>query len=277
MSGCPLPIPILLVVSFLGFAGEFRYLASTRDYNITLNPDLIVETKIIDEKVDEVPEDVNTFSKSFPVLEQMSQADKMTRKDFRKLVNEYEKEAMKEREEVEVISNRKYSVDSMAKKRDLSYWDSIRPVKLTVRKSKAMKEMTVLPVSGSCKESEVDSVAKKARRGFKPLEIVTGGSYSFGKGRSAGFDPNLTKLSYNTVEGFKFGIVRFLQDSSKVPKWQIRSPRIGKSWTVRPEFRYGFSSEQAYGTLDIRRSVNKGRPGYTYGLDRWEIYFPVQR
>jgi hypothetical protein len=257
---------------FFGFAGEFRYLASTRDYQITLNPDLIVETKIIDEKIDEVPEDVTTFNKNLSSLEQMSQADKMTRKDFRKLVNEYEKEAKKEREQEEIISERMYTVDSMAKKRDLSYWDSIRPVKLTVAEIKGYERDDSLAVIEAAKVSEVDSVAKKARRGFKPLEIVTGGSYSFGKGRSAGFDPNLTKLSFNTVEGFKFGISGFYR-VVKSTKMADSVTMHRKVWTIRPEFRYGFSSQQPYGTLDIRRSVNKGRPGYTVGLTGGKYIF----
>ncbi len=257
---------------FFGFAGEFRYLASTRDYQIILNPDLIVETKIIDEKIDEVPEDVTTFNKNLSSLEQMSQADKMTRKDFRKLVNEYEKEAKKERKQEEIISERMYTVDSMAKKRDLSYWDSIRPVKLTVAEIKGYERDDSLAVIEAAKVSEVDSVAKKARRGFKPLEIVTGGSYSFGKGRSAGFDPNLTKLSYNTVEGFKFGLSGFYR-IEKSTKMADSVTMHRKVWTIRPEFRYGFSSQQPYGTLDIRRSVNKGRPGYTVGLTGGKYIF----
>lgn len=250
---------------FFGFAGEYRYLASTRDYLITLNPDLVVETKIIDEKVDEVPKDASAFNKSISALEQMGQADKMTRKDFRKLVNKYEKEALKEREEMEVVSERSYKIDSLAKKRDLSYWDSIRPIKLTDAEIKGYQRDDSLAVVEAAKVSEQDSIAQKAKRKFNPLEILTGGSYYFGKGKSAGFHANAGKMSFNTVEGFKIGLSGYyrIEKSTKMADSVTNHVR---SWNFRPEVRYGFASKQTYGTLDIRRSVTKGRSSQTLGL-----------
>src|SRR5690606_16463684 len=83
---------------FFGFAGEYLYLASTRDYSIQLNPDLVAETEILDEKVEEIPEDVKQFDKKSSALEQLAEEGQMTRKDFGKMINEYEKEALKARE-----------------------------------------------------------------------------------------------------------------------------------------------------------------------------------
>ncbi|MCH7398731.1 DUF5686 and carboxypeptidase regulatory-like domain-containing protein [Belliella sp. DSM 107340] len=250
---------------FFGFAGEYRYLASTRDYKVQLNPDLIVETTIIDEKIDDVPQERSTFDKNASALDQMAQADKMTRKDFRKLVNEYEKEAEKERENVEVISNRSYKVDSLAKKRDLSYWDSIRPVKLTEAEIKGYQRDDSVAVIEAAKISENDTIIKKARRKFNPGDIITGGTYNFGKGRSAGFKPNISKLSFNTVEGYKMGLAGFYR-IDKSTKMADSVTNHVKSWYFEPIARYGFSSQQFYGAIDIRHSVNKGRPGYTLGL-----------
>ncbi len=248
-----------------GFAGEYQYLASTRDYKVTLNPDLILETKIIDEKVDEVPKDIIKLDKNLSSLEQMAQADKMTRKDFRKLVNTYEKEALKEREDVEVVSERKYSIDSLATKRSLSYWDSIRPVKLTEAEIKGYRRDDSIAVVEAAKKSEVDSVAKKSRRKFQPMEILTGGRYYFGNGRSAGFHSNMNRLSFNTVEGFKFGLAGFyrIEKSTKMADSVTNHVR---SWNFRPEFRYGFSSQQPYSTLEIRRSITQGEKAHSFGL-----------
>ncbi len=250
---------------FFGFAGEYKYLASTRDYKITLNPDLLVETKIIDEKVDEVPKDANAFNKSISALEQMGQADKMTRKDFRKLVNEYEKEALKEREEIEVVSERSYKIDSLAKKRDLSYWDSIRPIKLTEAEIKGYQRDDSLAVVEAAKVSDQDSTVQKAKRNLKFLEILTGGTYYFGKGKSAGFHPNIAKMSFNTVEGYKIGLSGYyrIEKSTKMADSVTNHVR---SWNFRPEVRYGFASKQTYGTLDVRRSITKGQSSQTIGL-----------
>ncbi|PRY89014.1 DUF5686 and carboxypeptidase regulatory-like domain-containing protein [Mongoliibacter ruber] len=248
---------------FFGFAGEFKYLASTRDYDITLNPDLIVETTIIDEKIDEVPKDIK-LDKSLSTMEQMAQSDKLTRKDFRKMINEYEKEALKEREEEDVVSERTYKVDSLATKRSLSYWDSIRPVKLTDEEVRGYTRDDSLAVIEAAKESKVDSVARKARRKFQPLDIVTGGGYNFGKGRRLAFRNNLTKFSFNTVEGYKVGLGAYYRISSS-EKMADSVSQHTRSLTISPEFRYGFASKQAYGTLDIRRAITKEEMGLTFG------------
>lgn len=243
--------------SFFGFEGEYKYLASTRDYQIKLNPDLVAETTILDEKVEEIPQEAKIFDPKTPVVEQLTNEGKMRRKDFRKMINQYEKEALKEREDAEVISERKYSVDSLASKRSLAYWDSIRPVKLTEQEIKGYKRDDSLAVVEAAKISEVDSVAQKAKSKFNPTDILTGGSYHFGKGRSAGFHPNLAKISFNTVEGIKIGFSGFyrIQQQTKLPdSVTVRST----SWLLRPEFRYGFSSRQPYATLELRRGYSQG-------------------
>lgn len=250
---------------FFGFAGEYKYLASTRDYKVKLNPDLIVETEIIDEKIDKIPEGSSTFNKNISALDQIAQADNMKRKDFRKLINEYEKEAEKERENSEVITERNYKIDSLAKKRELSYWDSIRPVKLTDAELKGYQRDDSVAVVEAAKKSDYDSTIQKVKRKFKIQEILTGGRYFFGNGRSAGFNSNLTKISFNTVEGYKMGISGFYRVEKRT-KMSDSVTYFNRSWNIEPELRYGFSSEQLYGVVNLRRSVTKGRPGYTFGL-----------
>ncbi len=257
---------------FFGFAGEYLYLASTKEYKITLNPDLVAETKIIDEKIDEIPADISTFDKNLSSMEQLAQADKMTKKDFRKLVNEYEKEALKEREDTEVVSERNYKVDSMAKKRDLAYWDSIRPVRLTDAEERGYRRDDSLAMIEAAKASDVDSIAKKAQRKFNPLDVLTGGRYNFGKGRSAGFYSNINKMSFNTVEGYKVELAGFyrIQETIKLPD---SINRHTKSLNFRSDIRYGFASDQFYGMLDIRRAINKGSTAHTFGLNGGSYIF----
>src|SRR5690606_25225852 len=113
--------------------------ATTRDYKIALNPDLVAEVEILDEKVEEIPQEVKAFDQKAPILEQLAGQEQMSRKDFRKMINQYEKEALKERKDAEVISERRYTVDSLATKRSLAYWDSIRPVRLTEQEIKGYK------------------------------------------------------------------------------------------------------------------------------------------
>jgi hypothetical protein len=252
-----------------GFAGEFKYLASTREYEVTLNPDLIAVPDIIDETIQEVPQGSPKFDKSISALEQLASEDPKTRKEYRKLLNEYEKETLKNergQEKEAITSERYYSVDSLAKKRGLSYWDSIRPVPLTVKEIEGYRRDDSLATVEVAKMSEVDSVAKKARRGFKPLEVLTGGSYSLGKGASMGFKTNLTKISFNTVEGAKVGVGLFYRKYSEVKL--ADSVNINrKSFNIEPELRYGFASDRFYGKVDFRWSHTQPTSGQTWGLE----------
>ena len=251
---------------FFGFEGEFKYLASTREYEVTLNPDLAYVPEIIDEKVQEVPEETVDFNKSESALEQLAKEQPTTRKEYRKLINEYEKEALKERDEPEVISESYYSIDSLAKKRALSYWDSIRPVPLTEKEIEGYKRDDSLAVVEAAKVSEVDSVAKKARSKYRPLDFMNGSTYNFGKGVSFGFKQNWTKISFNTVEGFKLGMGLFYRKYQE-EKLADSVNRIRKSFNIEPELRYGFSSNQFYSKVDVRWSTTKPTSGTTFGLE----------
>ena len=251
---------------FFGFAGEFQYLASSRDYDLKLNPDLVFETEIVDEKITQIPEEINKISSNESPIEQLEEADQLSRKQYRKLIAAYEKEEAKIREDKDIISIRSHSIDSLATKRNSVYWDSIRPTPLTDKEVLGYIRDDSLALVDIAKNSEVDSIAQKAKRKFKAFYFLTGGRYNFGKGRSAGFYTNWTKMSFNTVEGFKVGFSGFYR-KEKVTKLADSVTNEVKSWNFRPEFRYGFASEKAYITLNFRRSVTKGREGHSWGID----------
>ncbi len=249
-----------------GFEGNFKYLASTRDYEVTLNPDLVQVPEIIDEKVQDVPEAVGKPDKTLSALEQLSQEKPTTRKQYRKLINEYEKESLRQREEPEVVTERSYSVDSLAKDRGLAYWDSIRPVPLTEKEIQGYRRDDSVAVIEAAKVSSVDSVARKARRKFQPLDFMNGGSYSLGKGKSVGFRQNWTKLSFNTVEGWKVGMGLFYRKYAET-KLADSVGTLRKSFNIEPELRYGFASNRFYGKVDFRWSTTFPLSATTYGFE----------
>lgn len=81
-----------------GFAGQFNYLVSTRDYDIKLNPDLAHKPELVDEKIQEAPSNLQRISKTKSSLEQLASEQPKTQKEYRKLLNQYEKEVFKERQ-----------------------------------------------------------------------------------------------------------------------------------------------------------------------------------
>ncbi|WP_243739706.1 DUF5686 and carboxypeptidase regulatory-like domain-containing protein [Algoriphagus boseongensis] len=258
-----------------GFEGEFNYLASTREYQIKLNQDLAQVPEIIDEKVQEIPKEALKVDKSLSALEQLATEEPKTRKEYRKLINQYEKEMLQEEQKEAkdpVVSERNYSVDSLAKKRDLAYWDSIRPVPLTLKEVEGYKRDDSLATIEAAKVSEVDSVAKKARRKYQPMDFLTGQNFSFGKGVTIGFDQNLTKFSFNTVEGWKLGLGMYYRKFSEV-KLADSVNTIRKSFNIRPEVRYGFSSKQFYGKVNLRWSHTQPTSGQTWGVEGGRYIF----
>jgi hypothetical protein len=258
-----------------GFAGQFNYLVSTRDYDIKLNPDLSHKPELVDEKIQAAPINTQKFSKSASSLEQLASEQPKTQKEYRKLLNQYEKEVIQQRQEDEkkgVVSERNYVVDTLARKRDLAYWDSIRPVPLSLNEIEGYKRDDSLAVIEAAKKSEIDSIAKKARTKFQPQDLFMGGSYSFGKGVSIGFPVNLTKFSFNTVEGYKLGLGFFYRKVEEI-KLADSVNRIRKVFRIEPELRYGFSSEQWYGKVAIRRSINKPSSGANWGVSGGRFAF----
>lgn len=262
---------------FFGFEGEFNYLASTRDYVVTLNPDLVLVPDILDEKVEKIPDHITKFDKKSSALEQLANDQPTTRKEYRKLLNEYEKESIKRQSQPEIVSDRSFEIDSLARKRNMSYWDSIRPVPLSELEAKGYVRDDSLAVLEAAKITEVDSIAKKVRKKFQPLDFMNGSTYNFGKGVSLGFRQNWTKVAFNTVEGWKVGMGLFYQ-KEQITKLADSINVRRKTFRIDPELRYGFASNQLYHKVKLSWSdrvdlghsifdIEGGRYIYQYNTD----------
>ena len=241
---------------FFGFGGEFQYLASTGEYALELNPDLKMETALLDEKVEELPADLDSFDKRESVTEQLAAAEQMSQKSFRKMIRTYEKQVEMERENNEVLRERKYAVDSLATKRELIFWDSIRPVALTPEEIRGYRRDDSLARVESAKAAVPDSTDTGVKEKFKVLDVFGGGDYFFGRGLSAGFYNNVGKLGFNAVEGFKFGLAGYMRYRKREKLADSVSFQT-KQLLIRPEARYGLSSKTFYGRLAVTGLIRK--------------------
>jgi hypothetical protein len=256
-----------------GFAGEYTYLASVRDYEVTLNPDLEVEPEIIDEKVQEVPQDVVKFDKRETSLRELEEGDKLTRKEFRKMVNEYEKESLRKREDADVVRETSRKVDSLATKRGESYWENIRPIQLTEEERHGYKRDDSLALVEEAKLAKKDTANKDAlNRKFDPMKLLLGGTHHFGGGWAAGSEGNIFNVGYNTVEGRKFALAGFLRHR-KVTYSADSANKKTADYLLRPEFRYGFSSQRPYLQADLRRQVQEQGKNHVMGLTGGRFIF----
>lgn len=231
-----------------GFAGNFRYLASLSDYKVELNEDLIPEVEVVDENIEDVPKDLPQVKEKAQVAEVLEAEDKMSRKQFRKMINQYEKEALKESKEPNVISDRSYTIDSLATKRDSAYWAEVRPIPLTPKEIKGyIRDDSVARVR-IAKVTGRDSANVIKKGGFKFFDLLIGGSYNLSPRTSFRLRPTIFNTYFNTVEGFNINL-------SGTLKYEFDSLR--RSFEATPVVRYGFSSEDLYGKLRMAYSSNR--------------------
>ncbi len=230
-----------------GFAGEFNFLASLSDYDVDLNEDLIADTEIIDEKVQEVPKDLPDIrvEDKEQVAEILESEDKMTRKQFRKMIDQYEKEAIKEQENPRVVTETTFKIDSLASKRDSSYWANIRPVPLTIKEVRGYERDDSIARVKQAKITGVDTTNSIKKGSFGLSDIIMGGTYNLSPRTSLNFKPILLHTFFNTVEGVNINAIATV-------KHEFDSLR--KALSFMPVVRYGFSSEDLYvfGRLSYR-------------------------
>jgi Family of unknown function (DUF5686)/CarboxypepD_reg-like domain len=130
-----------------GFEFTAEYLATLKDYKITMNPDLVVaEMKVIDEKIEkeEAKKIEKKFSKKDQQLqERMASGKEVTNKELRQMVREYEKQEQKETKEPEVLSESTFKVDSSAYKKDSTFWAEMRPAALSKQEERGRRHVKI--------------------------------------------------------------------------------------------------------------------------------------
>ncbi|MCU0358056.1 MAG: DUF5686 and carboxypeptidase regulatory-like domain-containing protein [Cyclobacteriaceae bacterium] len=232
---------------FFGFEFIYNYLATVSDYQIQLNPALEVPAmQVIDDKL--FKQEAREIEKRNPdknqaLQERLSTDKEITRKELRKMLNEYEKQETRNTEEPDVIANTSFKIDSGAYKKDSAYWAAIRPVPLTALEIKGYRKTDSLAIEERKKE-EGDTVkrAAKNKKGFQPWDLLVGDVYKVSK--HSNFEIRFPEVWFNTVEGFNliyrmnFGTV--LQDTNRT------------RMNIMPTLRYAFAREKLSGHLTFR-------------------------
>lgn len=215
----------------LGFAFEYKYLATVSDYEITLNPDLDVEFEVIDEKLEkELAKELESQARDNPkaasAQEKLANGEELTRKDLRRLIREYEKEERQEDPEPEVVAEREYKVDSMAFKRDSVYWTKIRPVPLTDYEVRGYASADSLAKADTLsRESNTFGGKGKKARAFNLSDIAFGDSYKIGKKSRLIYESPLLHTNFNPAEGFNISTNFTYANRTKNPFKLTYTPR----------------------------------------------------
>ncbi|WPZ08592.1 DUF5686 and carboxypeptidase regulatory-like domain-containing protein [Roseivirga spongicola] len=232
-----------------GVAGKYSYLASVSNYEVVPNADLDASVVLVDEKIEPAPEEIEAIKeKNLEAgMEQVFEEEKeVSRKQFRKMMKEYEKQELEETEEPDVISDYSYKMDSLAAKKDSLYWESIRPVPLTSKEVAGYAKDDSTYVAEKI-QAEADSNKVRNGQKFKPGQILTGSYYKLGKRLRYDFPGFLEDIHYNAVEGLNLtftGTFQWRNDTTT----RLR---------ISPFVRYGFASEQPYAKLESVFGIGK--------------------
>jgi hypothetical protein len=237
--------------SFLGAEGEFKYVATNSDYQITLNPDLIAEVKVLDEKTEKQQLRALRQEAAAPAPEEQglfNSQETLSRKEMRKRLEAYEKEMAKNAPEPEVLYQTKVTVDSLANKRTAEYWDQIRPIPLAeLEKVSYQKRDSLVQVEKQ--KVEKDSLKAEKNKKFRPEHVVFGNTYTLAKNHRLQWENVLTAVDFNTVEGWNIspGLVYRYQKKDK------------GTLEIGSKARYAFAREQWSGKGNISYQAPKNK------------------
>ena len=235
-----------------GFEFVADYLATVKDYKITLNPALPMEMTVIDETVEkeQAKQVEKKYSKKGQQLQQRLEAGKeVTRKELNQMTREYEKAERLAQKEPEVIEETTFKVDSLAYKKDSTFWSEMRPVQLTKEEVRGYK------VNDSISEvqkrrDEGDSLKPSKNKGFQPWDVLIGDTYKVGK--TSNFEIHTPWGGFNTVEGWNLiyrmsYYKRWVKRDSLNPDARPKTSRL----QISPIMRYAFSRKVFSGILRV--------------------------
>ena len=230
--------------SYLGFAGEFRYLVSLTYNKLDVDPGLKEDIVINDHKKETT---AGTGEKTKNLEKLIKDQKEFSTKNFRKLTRQYEKEQKKERK-MEAISDRMVRQDSIvvdpnANKKDTIYWQNLRPIPLTKSEvtSYSMQDSIKIVKDAENEKKKPDSTH------FKLRHLVTGNTYSFANRSTFYFKSPVLSISYNAVEGNALNIIT---------EWQKKWDKSYR-FSIRPLARYSFGRKRLYGNIETNIGNNK--------------------
>ena len=204
-----------------GFKGKGDFVISQSFTNVKINPTFKPDIVVIDDKkYAEEAKKVRLTGREIKAqnMEQVvSKQKEFSAKNLRKMMKEYEKQERKEKEkkgeDVDLKMSREDStqVDSMATKRSMAFWDSLRTVPLTVAEVKSYTRLDSLVIVNvgsekqrdSLKTSKADTLKSKKGSKFGLGDLLTGHNFRLGKESPYRLDyiGPLPGVQVNTVEG----------------------------------------------------------------------------
>jgi hypothetical protein len=239
-----------MAVSIIGVRADAGYGSSVRYLDLKPNtalkkPEEVTSVYFSKPVISQTTENL-TVSKEQEKIEEILQKDKLNNRDMVKLSKLMEKQSEETlpdsvRNNLEIKDKTTHTIENDAQKKDSAYWAEIRPIPLSDVELQSIRVRDSIIKETNLKSFRTDSVIKggqKKKSRFISIlnDIGFGHTWSDTTGLSFNFGGllNTDNLSFNTVDGFIYGV----------------NFRLSKEWepsnslTIAPELRWAFSREE---------------------------------
>lgn len=197
-------------------------------------------------------------------INRILQKEDLTNRDMVKLGKLLEKESLKSRNDstaksLEIKDNTRHIVEPDAGKKDSTYWSGIRPIPLSdIELRSLQKSDSVKAELSGIRETSADTLSasggrrktSKLGRGINHLLMGHTWSDTTGFSFTNGGLADLQNLSFNTVDGFVYGI------DFRINK-KLKDQR---SLALYPDIRYAFSRKKVMWRLNANYSTGGMKP-----------------
>ncbi|CCH01554.1 hypothetical protein FAES_3547 [Fibrella aestuarina BUZ 2] len=241
--------------SFMGAEANGQYVRSQTFRSFVINPAFVEDIKVVDERFNAPPRTLTKGDvKSGTFADQVAKQKEFSTKNLKQLVKQYEKEEFKNRKKqdpnVAVVRDDSTVIDSLARKRSMAFWDSLRSVPLTQAEQVSYKKADSLVVVRTV-QARTDSVkkVKTNSRGKNPLNLLFfDTNYKLSRKATLTWTSpiNLESAYFNTVEGWPItASLRYNQRLDSLRQSQFSLGGVGRYQTGRDQFvGYGTATYQ---------------------------------
>lgn len=249
--------------SYLGVKASGYYIRNLTFSEFVVNPAFVEDIQVADEKKYAPAQTLSKGEIKNTQLDELVKKQKeFSTKNLRQMVKEYEKQeklARKNRkEDVSVVRDDSMVVDSLARRRSNVFWDSLRSVPLTTAEMKSYRKADSLGLVHEIKAPSPDSTRKdsaalangqqkKSPNKFAPGQLLSGYTWRLNKRNALIYTSPLSRIEYNTVEGYTTEGTLNLRYRPKVDSVTRFMQIPLQEWNLGGTGRYQFGRKQLVG------------------------------
>ena len=256
-------------ISVVGFKGDAGYGSSIKYIdvkpNLSLHKPQSISTDFSGRQIAASEDSVkNKINKQ---IDKILEKDELSNRDMvrlSRLVEKESKKSIRDSASLEIKDNTTHVIQKDAGSKDSSYWAEIRPIPLTEVEKRSLRisdsiraESFLIKMKSDTTSGKETKDQKQTPKFFRTIKkIGRGYTWTDKKGFSFTYGGliDLTNFSFNTVDGFVYGI----------------DFRLGKTWknkhslTIFPDTRWAFSREQLLWRVNANYNINGLKPKQIY-------------